>query len=232
MPDENVATDESEFWERRNNLSLSPITPEDVAQWGTGRSRHLVLLAHLTEDNVVDAFRPLLNRLGDFDCFEPTPARNLHITVKVFGNVVEEPSAKADFSPEDEQELATSLETVFDEVSAFPVRFPQFNLFPGVVYAEVDDGGRFGELNQRVCELSSVPVWNRDKEGFIPHVSLGHFIQQAGYGSLVEYLENNRHLELPMATINEIEFVGLNLSEGRFPPYETIETYPLSGGGG
>lgn len=227
MSNDPVAADESEFWERRHDLSPSPITDQDIEQRGIGRDRHLVLLAHLHDSDLITSVKPLLKRLGQFECFEPIPEENLHITVKVFGNVVEDPSSEDEFSPAEERDLAAALESELDDCSPFEVEFPRFNLFPDTVYAEVDDDGRFRRLNRRVCELSNVPVWDRDRDGFIPHLSLGHFTQRGGYDQLIEYLETNRRLDLPPIGIDQVEFVALNLSEGRFPPYETIQTYPL-----
>jgi len=225
MGDEAVASDESEFWERRHDLSLSPITEEDVAKQGVGRERHLVLLAHLNDGDLITELQPIRDRLGDFECFEPITEQNLHITVKVFGNVVENPSGEAEYSLEEERELADELGSVLDDFLPFHIEFPRYNLFPTAVYAEVDDDGRFREMNRRVCGLSNVPVLDRDTVGFIPHLTLGHFTQQSGYERLVEYLETNRRLDLPTTRVEQVKFVALDFSKGRFPPYETIETY-------
>lgn len=224
MADEPVVADEREFWERRHELSPSPIAEADVAQSG-GQDRHLVLLTHLEDRDVVAASRPVLDRLGGFECVEPIPERSLHVTVKVFGTVVEQPSTEAEFSSQEERELATVLESVLAAWSPFDVAFPRFNLFPGVVYAEVADSGRFRAMNQAVCELPDVPVWDRDGAGFIPHLTLGQFTQRSGYGRLVEYLETHRQLDLPTIRIDQVKLVALDRSNGRFPPYEMIETY-------
>lgn len=227
MSDEALAADESEFWERRHDLSLSPITQEDVEQRGIGRDRHLVLLAHLHDSDLIPSVRPLLERLGEFECFEPIMPGNLHVTIKVLGNVVEHPSGEAEFSLAEERNLATALGSALDDLSPFDIGFPRYNLFPTTVYAEVDDDGRFRELNQRVCELSGIPVFDRDRDGFIPHLTLGQFTQQSGSERLIDYVETNRRLDLPTTRIEQVEFVALDLSEGRFPPYETIQAYPF-----
>ncbi|WP_248907999.1 2'-5' RNA ligase family protein [Halocatena marina] len=228
MSDTAVASDEAEFWERRHELVLSPTTAEDVERRSTESARHLVLLAHITDEAIIRCFESIVADLDEFDCIVPIPVRDLHITVKVFGNVVEEPDGNAEFSQQDEKELATSLRSALGAVPSFPVRFPRFNLFPSVVYAEVTDDGRFSQLNQRVCAIPDVPVWDRDGDGFIPHLTLGEFTQRDGYEQLLQYLEDNHSLDIPPTTISELEFVALDLSNGRFPPYETIETYSLA----
>ena len=68
----------------------------------------------------------------------------------------------------------------------------------------------------------------RDRDGFIPHLTLGHFTQRDGYEQLLQYLETHRSLNVPAMTVDELELVALDYSDGRFPPYETLETYTLS----
>lgn len=228
MTDDTVASNETEFWERRHDLTLSPITEKDIEQRAIGRIRHVVLLAHITDETIVSRFGSILKRLGDFNCIAPIRTTNLHITGKVFGNVVEEPNGEGEFSKQDERELATSLQSALCKTIPFTASFPRFNIFPGVVYAEVVDDGHFATVNHRVCERSDTPVWNRDRGGFIPHLTLGHIIQRSGYEHLLQYLERNRSLAIPSTTIEELKLVALDLSDGRFPQYETIEIYDLS----
>lgn len=149
-----------------------------MKQRAIGRSRHLVLLARITDEDVVSRFEPVLEQFGDFKCFASEPARNLHFSVKVLGNVVEDPNGEGEFSTQDERELVSSLQSALSDATAFTVDFPRLNLFPRVVYSEVADNGRLMELNQSVCDVPGVPVWGRDRDGFIPHLTLGHFTQR------------------------------------------------------
>ncbi|QLD86354.1 2'-5' RNA ligase family protein [Natronomonas halophila] len=228
MADDGLASNPATFWNRRHELSLAPITDEDVRQRAGGRGRHLVLLARITDDTVRSRVEPILKRLDGFDCFAAQPTRNLHITVKVLGNVVENPQDEAEFAPEEEAELVAKLDDALEEATSFAVDIPRLNLFPDVVYAEVADDGRFAALNHRVCSIAGVPVRERDRTGFIPHLTLGHFTRRDGYERLLQYLERNRSLDLPPRPVSELELVALDFSDGRFPPYETVRTYDLS----
>lgn len=228
MSDDAMASDETEFWERRRDLTVEPTTAADVERRAVGRTRHLVLLARFTDEAVVAGVDPVLERLGEFDCFASQPARNLHVTVKVLGNVVEEPDGDHEFSAGDERRLVASLRSALDSAGAFTVEIPRLDLFPDVVYAEVADDDRFADLNRRVCTLDGVPARERDGEGFVPHLTLGHFTRREGYDRILGYLEQNRSLDLPSVAVDELELVALDFSEGRFPPYETVATYDLS----
>jgi 2'-5' RNA ligase len=229
MADDGLATDPAAFWNRRHDLSIAPITDEDVRQRAVGRGRHLVLLARVTDDAVLSRIEPILNRLDGFDCFAAQPTRNLHITVKVLGNVVENPQSEVEFAPREETELVEKLGSALDGAAPFTVEVPRLNLFPDVVYAEVADDGRFATLNHRVCSITGVPVRERDRTGFVPHLTLGHFTRREGYERLLQYLEENRSLDLPPVPVSDLELVALDFSDERFPPYETVRTYSLSG---
>jgi 2'-5' RNA ligase len=228
MADDGLASDPATFWKQRHELSPSPITEEDVRQRAVGRGRHLVLLAHITDDAVLSRIAPALNRLDEFGCFAAAPTRYLHVTVKVLGDVVENPQDEAEFAPEEETELVEKLGSALDGAAPFTVEVPRLNLFPDVVYAEVADEGRFAALNHRVCSIDGVPVRERDRD-FIPHLTLGHFTRRNGYERLCQYLERNRSLDLPPIPVSDLELVALDFSDGRFPPYETVRTYDLSG---
>jgi 2'-5' RNA ligase len=227
MADDGLAADPAAFWKQRHDLSLSPITEEEIHQRAGGRRRHLVLLANITDDAVLSRIDPLLNRLDEFECFAAAPTRYLHVTVKVVGDVVENPQDETEFAPREEAELVEEIDSALDGATPFTVEAPRLNLFPDVVYAEIADGGRFAELNRRVRSVPRVPVRDRDHE-FIPHLTLGHFTRVGGYDQLLRYLKRNRSLEVPSVNVSELELVALDFSEGRFPPYETVRTYDLS----
>lgn len=224
MADGDVATDESEFWERRRELTPRPTTAADVRERAEGRHRHLVLLADLSA--AAGAFRPALDALDGFDCLAVAPPRNLHVTVKVVGNVVAEPTDAGEFAPDEEATVVDVLGDALAGAGAFEVAFPRLNLFPGVVYAEVADGGRFADLNRRVCERPELPVWDRDRDGFVPHVTLAQFVRRAGYDRVVDHLERERSLDAGPHRVEAVELVALDLAE-RYPPPETVATFDL-----
>lgn len=227
MTDHDAASDESEFWRKRRELTPQPITEQDVEKRGVGRTRHLVLLAHISDPAVISGLSPVLDRLDEFECFESIQVRNLHITIKVLGNIVEDPSGEREYSREGERHLATAFSSALDKIPSFSITFPRLNLFPAVVYGEVDDGGHFIEANRAICDLPEVSVWERDRDGFVPHLTLGHFTQSDGYEEVVAYLEENRSLSVPSMTIDELGLMAFDFTEGRFPAPEVVKRYEL-----
>lgn len=224
--DESVANDPAEFWKQRHDLTPRTTTAADIEDRAANGGRHLVLVADITDETVVSQFEPVLTALERFDCIAAVPPSYLHVTVKVVGNVVENPKNDAEFTEEGEGRIVEAVRSAIAGVEPFTVTFPRLNLFPTTVYAEVADGGRFAELNRRVCDVPDVEAWDRDGEGFVPHATLGQFIDTDGYERLLDYLEANRAVRAGPLDVSAIELVAIDLAE-RFPAFETVERFDL-----
>lgn len=220
MTDDFIAEDTSEFWKKRHDLSPNPIRKSAVQDRESGR--HLVFLVDVT-DEILSQFEPMTVALEEFDCLDVWPLEYLHITVKVVGTIG---TPESELVSADEQRFIDAGHSVFDDINSFTVRFPKLNLFPSVVYAEVADNSRFALLNDRICDISEMPVYDRDRHGFIPHMTLARFTQEEGYESVVEYLERSRHLEIDPIEISTIQLCALDPTEW-YPSFETIETFNL-----
>jgi 2'-5' RNA ligase len=194
-------------------MDLETTTAEDVAERDV--SRHLVLLARPSEA-VAEAFRTTLDALDAFEGLAVPPKRYLHVTVTLVGNV----GPEVRLSPADESRIADDLHEAFAGVEPFEASFPRFDLFPSVVFAAVDDGGAFAELNERACGVDGIRVHDRD-EGFTPHLTLAQFRSQEEYDDVVAWLEEHRELDVPSMRVEEIDLVA------RFPEFETVERYSL-----
>ena len=215
-----LASDPTEFWERRRDLPVEPTTDADVTRRDDG---HLVLLFELPAETS-ERFDPTLDRLSAFDCLAVAPPRYLHVTVTAVGDVSDDPDGAGEFAPEGVDALADDVGTVLAGAEPFEVRFPRLNLFPTVVYAEVDDDGRFVALNDRVCALDAVPVQGRDRQ-FVPHAALGQF-RDDDVSALVDALERDRTLDVPSVSVDTLALVRVDFAE-RFPAFEPLRRYVL-----
>jgi 2'-5' RNA ligase len=220
MSEDFTAEDPSNFWNKRHELSPHPIQKADVQDRESGR--HLVFLVDIT-DGVMSQLESETTALDEFNCLDAWPLEYLHITVKVIGTIG---TQESDLVPADEQRFIDAGHSVFDDVSPFTVTFPKLNLFPSVVYAEVADDSRFTALNNRVCDISEMPVYDRDGDGFIPHMALARFTQKEGYKSVVTYLERARYLETDPVEISTIQLCAFDYNKW-YPSFEVIETYDL-----
>lgn len=208
------------FWGERDDLTLETTTEADVEERDV--DRHLVFLAHITDDDVRTALRPTLGSLSTFDCLAVVPERYLHVTVTLAGNV----GADRRLSPADEERIAADARDVFADVDPFEVSLPRLDLFPTVVFAAVADGGAFADLNDRACRIDGVECHPRD-DGFVPHATLAQFRGDSDDDDLVGWLEDDRTLSAPSLSVTELELVAVSLDE-RFPRFETVARHPLA----
>jgi 2'-5' RNA ligase len=231
MSDEHLATDPAEFWDRRHDLDLRPTSAADVAARSRSYERHLVLVWNLASETGA-AFDSARDRLDAFDCLAVAPTRYLHATVKVLGDVTDAPdwSDAGTHSVDDAPEFADDIAEALDGVDPFDARFTRLNLFPSVVYSEIDAGGRFAALNDHICSSVDVPVSGRDRR-FIPHVALADFVDESDYDSLVDRLETDRRIDVGPVEVNQLELVSVDLAD-RFPRFDTVRRYDLDGATG
>lgn len=217
MTNEFIAEEPSDCWDARHDLSITPVPSASVRDRES--VRHLVFIADIP-DRVLSQFESAMAPLVAFECLDVFPLSYLHITAKVVGTLGI--SVPAD----EEQRVVEIGHEVFD-VDSEPgsITFPKLNLFPSVVYAEVEDNERFARINDRLCE-SGLPVYDRDRNGFIPHVALARFTQAENHEVVIDFLERNRGLSIDPVEITAIRLIALDPSEW-YPSFETVETFAL-----
>jgi 2'-5' RNA ligase len=232
-----MATDPEEYWRRRRELSPSPSPERPVVADG---DRQLAVVVDVDEPAVVEAYGRLRDRLGGFDCFRPTPPDALHLSVKLFDHAAEprsdggERPGSAPTSTRTPTRTSTSLDRIdaaLTDVAAagdpFTIAFPRLNLFPDAVYAEVDADGALTALNSALCAPDWAATSGRDAAGFIPHLTLGYFVDDADYDRLVDSLEAEREPSLPTTTVTGLSLVARDVTSAWRSSATTLATYPL-----
>ena len=213
-----MATDPADFWARRRDLS----PPADSSVAGGDEGKQLMLLADIDSPDLRPAYERTREDLESFECCTSSPFETLHFTVKLFDDVVDGTTVASDAV----ERAAGIVDRSIEGVDPFDVELTQFNLFPDVVYAEVDAGGRLERLNRRLCADPAATTLARDGEGFIPHLTLGYLTGSEGYDSLVTFLEDNRELDFPTLTVGQVALAVRGV--GEWPPtYDSLETYDL-----
>lgn len=252
MHDEPMVSDAEAFWERRHAL-----VPSSAGAGPPAGDRRLVLLADVSDPAVVSHYEDVRSHLAEFACLRSMPPDSLHVTVKLldrefvrsgggasdgrgasgttgasgpsrtYGTPAGDSGDPSSASPRRRDDGATVAEVV-SGFEPFELSFPRFNLFPDVVYAEIEDGGRLGELNRALCRLPTTTTLARDRENYIPHLTLGYLTGSEEYHDLVAFLERNRELSFPTLLVDRLRLVTYGAADGR-PTYETLRTYDLRG---
>lgn len=167
--------------------------------------------------------------LATSDAAIVAPQSYYHVTVTIAGNLVE-PGAESgpgEFDPDSLKQLrADAKETLAEtECEPFEASLPRLNLFPTVVFCEVEDGGTLSTLNTELCDVPGVTEHDRDDD-YVPHVTLGHFVQ-TDIGELLKTIEQNRSVDSPPLGIDSVELIGMEFDQ-QYPERRTIERFPLS----
>lgn len=221
MHDERMASDADVYWERRRELTPSPERPALA-----DGDRRLALFVRIADPAIVAAYERLRARLDGFPCLETPPNEGLHVTVKLFDCDPTVPAVDPDGGIS-----AARIDEAVGEVAAdhdpFDVAFPRLNLFPDVVYAEVDAGGALAAINRALCDRPWATVTDRDADTFVPHLTLGYFTDDEEYDRLIGYLEDHRDPGLPTTTVTELTLVTCDLASGWRSTATTLRTYPL-----
>lgn len=216
MHDDEMASDPSEYWARRRTLSPSPVR-STVADG----DRRLSVLADVSGSAARTQSRALLERLDGFACFRATPPDDLHLTVKLFN------AGQGHADRIDTEEIRRLVGRIAADTAPFEIDFPRLNLFPDIVYAEVEDDGTLVGLNRAFCRADETVDTDRDRGGFIPHLTLGYFTGDEGYDDLIDFMETNRNPGLPTVEVTELALVSFDTTADRHTVADTIATYPL-----
>lgn len=224
---DDIATDASYFWERRHDLDVVPTTTADVAARTDRGLRQLVVVARLADTPATPALHAASTELGAFECLSPIPRDDLHVTVKIVGDVVDDPTGPGEFASTREPALVDAIGNALTETGPFEASFPRYNLFPTVVYAEATTDGALERANRRLCEVAGIPTYERDGDGFVPHCTLAQFANRHRVETVFSFLERHRALSVPTVRVDRLALVAYEY-RGRWPDATVVETFNLT----
>lgn len=169
-------------------------------------------------------------RLAGIPGVELLPDWFWHITVKMAGFQVIKRSHDDDILRQDVARLARDAKDIITGFPAFEARLGRPNAFASVVFVEVHDGGRLGELNRALLEgVANIARYPYDGDGYLPHVSIARFRSNDGLADLKSRLADLRSDEAGTAMpVARVEFIKAWLSEDP-PEFDTQASYQLSG---
>lgn len=218
-----MASDEDTYWEQRH--AIVPSSDHDAS---TNVERRLVLLIDIETPELISQCKRLRHRLEGYDCFLPVAADDFHITIKQFASDTEVRTTPNPVPSSAIDRVDTAISDAILPAAPFDIELPRFNLFPDVVYIEVNDGQRLTELNRRLCQQDDITALARDGNNFIPHLTLGYLSGAEEYHALVRCLEHERELPSMTVSVEELSLVAYNTTAEWPPTYEVLETYPLT----
>ena len=212
-------------WERRKKAKPEIMKSWTNNDWAKGRTKYLTFIVRVREEKLVEKIRCVQKQLSSVPCVDPFPEDYLHITVKGCGFLAESPEHEDDIPVE-------KLQTIIDQATEilqtprFRIHLPKLNLFPSVVFLEVHDNGRIGEMNRELQSICGIRRMRFDFPLFLPHISVAQFQSEQEFDRLINYLERFRDVEFGETATGSIELVIAHIN-GRYPQLESIHAFEL-----
>ena len=228
-PDETSSSFE-DAWEGFLALdSLQLVGDSSELEWTHGRAQLLVFLVRLEDKSALQYTARVAERIAGIPGVEITPEAHLHMTVKVAGFQVIKRTRDDDILRQDVPRIATSARALVIDQPAFEPRLGPVSGFASVVFLEVWDGGRLGQLNDRLCEVMPQLAKSQiDGTGFLPHLSIARFTSNDSLPELRSALAELR-AEGPGPTfpVRRVDFTKGWLGE-EMSGFETLASIPLA----
>jgi 2'-5' RNA ligase len=128
---------------------------------------------------------------------------------------------------EDLQRIVNQAKKAFQPLNRFDVLLSKLNIFPDVIFVEVHDGGKIGEIFRRLQAIPEIGKRRFDYPSFLPHISIMQFQENKDLTRLVDHLEKLRDTEFGKMTVHSIEIVNAHLLK-KCPKLNTIHTFELA----
>lgn len=174
------------------------------------------------EEVLVAQLRDLASSRADLKVVKPT---QLHVTLKFLGDTEET------IVDEIVQRMADSV----NGVSPFQVRLTGLGAFPSmsnirVVWVGIKDGAKLGEIAGRLDASMADLGFERDRKGFVPHLTLARARSGRNMGDVQEMLKRNAATDFGGYPVDKILLKKSVLSP-QGPAYSVVRDIQLGSTG-
>lgn len=195
------------------------------SDWSKGRSQFLVFLIKIKDENLIKKISEVQEELSTLPCVRLLRKEH-HITVKGCGFLTESLKQEDEVLKENLPRIIDQAREILRKFNKFDVLLARVNIFPDVVFVEVHDGGKIGELNKMLQLIPEIREMKFDYPNFLPHVSIALFKSNEQFTKLVSRLKKLRDAEFGTMTIDLIELLIAHLHQ-KHPKLETKHIFRL-----
>ena len=143
--------------------------------WAKGRNQFLAFLIRIKDEKLIEKIVEIQDKLSTIPCVDPFPKDYLHITVKGCGFPAESEIHEDDVLIQNLQGIVSQAKEVLQAYHKFSVLLPRLNIFSEVVFIEVHDEGKIGELNKGLQAVPEIKKMKTDYPILLPHISIAQF---------------------------------------------------------
>jgi 2'-5' RNA ligase len=170
------------------------------------------------------ALEPLREALSRFPFVSLYPSDALHITIQELGLLVDTPSRSDETSLELIDEFARNAAPPVSDFPAFEVTLGGFNSFLDAPFLDVHDGGWCFRIHHRLRDFVLLPM--EDAFAFLPHVTLGHYTEQADMGPFPAKMAPWRDRHFGTFVAGTVDVLRMSTSDAFAAP-EVIQSFEL-----
>jgi len=160
-----------EVWRSRRRIRPKIEKNWVDSEWAKGRSQYLTFLIRIRDEKIAKRIVEIQNKLSAVPCVDPFPKEYLHITVKGCGFLAESKIYEDDILIENSQKIISQAKEVLRAFDKFNAFLSKLTLSSDVVFIEVHDGGKSGELNKGLQTILEIKNMRFDHPNFLPHIS-------------------------------------------------------------
>jgi len=169
-------------------------------------------------ERLLGVFRELAQSRADLKIVKPGL---LHVTLKFLGDTEE---SLAD-------EISARIRESTEGVNRFKIRLQGMGAFPSmsnirVVWVGIDDGKLLGEIAQRLDSRLSDLGFERDKKGFVPHITLARTRTPRNIANVQEILRTNAASDYGEYPVDSI-LLKKSVLGPHGPTYSVVRELPL-----
>jgi len=216
----------TDAWERRNSIQLNLTKYWIDSDWTKGRNQYLTFHVRIRDEELIGKIAEIQNELSSISCVAPFPKDYFHISVAGLGFLAKSEEYEDDILLENLERIINQAKEASRSFSRFDVFLSKLNIFPDVLFVEVHDGGKIGEIFRRLQAIPEIGKRKFDYPSFLPHISIMHFQENKDFTRLIEHLEKLRDTEFGKMTVHSIELVNAHLLK-KYPKLNTIHTFEL-----
>lgn len=196
------------------------------SHWTKGRTHYLTFVVRIRDEELIGKIARIQSELSTISCVAPFPKDYFHISVAGLGFLAESEEYDDDILVGNLQRIVEQAKEALYSLHRFDVFLSKLNIFPDVIFVEVHDGGKIGEIFRRLRKIPEIGKRAFDFPSFLPHISIMHFQEKEDLTKLIGHLEKLRDMEFGRMTIQSVELVNAHLPE-MYPRLSTIYTFEL-----
>jgi 2'-5' RNA ligase len=203
---------------------------DHIARAWRGEGVSLVLLFWLRDPGMIERVAELQRVVARAVPIDPISLDALHITVRYFGELSDQPQKESEFHPDRLPGLLAQLRAGLRDWPAFSVALRRVNSFFICPFFEVHDNGVVNGIRAALEPgLRELGFGSADygPRGYLPHLTLGYYNEDGDGAAARDVLAHLRQQELGQLKVTKLSLVTAPWRDGMYN-LELMEEFLLA----